>query len=544
VKLEYKWAATMVGIIGLFMAVLDNTIVNVALPAMESAFHTDRTTITWVVTGYFLSQAAVIPITGYLSDRFGTKLVFVLALSIFTIGSALCAFAPHENLLIAARVLQGLGGGALFPVVMAIGFRAFPASERGPASAVIGVPMLLAPAFGPTIGGYLTTKFDWNAIFLVNVPLGIIGVTLGLLILHGHQAEIAAGDESPETKGFDIPGLLLSITGVTALVYGINKAGEIIGPAEKQHARGWTDHEVLAFLLVGAVLLIIFVLYELRSRDPVMDMRLFGNYTFAVTNILTWVMSGVLFGSLFLIPIFFEQVQGKTPLSTGEILIPQGLMAAVGVAISGWLYNRVGPRPLIIMGLILTVVGSYGFTNLSVTTDSTVLQMWLVIRGVGLGLANIPLQTLAMSHISNRAMARASSLVNVTRQIFAAVGITVLTTYWAQQTTNHSSGVLNDFKAGPLQAAQAQCVHQFGQNMQAVQVCVSQYASQHSAAYIGTHSMTLGLNDTFFISMIGCAVCALIAFFVGRDPNVEKLKEAAARGEQLQPRATAMIAGE
>lgn len=542
-RLAYKWAATLVGVLGLFMAVLDNTIVNVALPAMQTAFHTDRSTITWVVTGYFLAQAAVIPITGYLSDRFGTRLVFLIALSLFTVGSAICSFAPNETFLIVARLVQGIGGGALFPVVFAIVYRVFTPDERGPATAVIGVPILLAPAFGPTVGGYLTTTFNWNAIFLINVPLGIIGLVLAWRILRDHKTEIALGDEVPAGKSFDIPGLVLSLVGVTSLVYGISLAGETIttgvGAAATQHARGWTDPQVAIFLIIGLVLLVIFVLLELRSNDPVMDMRLFKNYTFTIANVLTWALSAVLLGALFLLPIFFETVQGKTPLQTGLILIPQGLASAVGVAIAGRLYNVTGPRPLLIIGLVFTVIGSFGLTDLSVNTNSGSLQIWLALRGLGFGMANIPLQTLAVSTISNRAMARASSLVNVTRQIFSAVGITLLTTYLIQQTTNHVNAVKVDYtKIAP--AVQQACAKQFGGNATAIQNCVQ----QHAQGYITAHATTLGLNNTFTLTLIGSALCIILAFFAGRDPNVERLKAAARRGEKIEPQARAMVAGE
>lgn len=541
--LQYKWAATLVGVIGLFMSILDNTIVNVALPVMRTAFNTDQSTITWVVTGYFLAQAAIIPVTGYLSDRFGTKTIFLIALTVFTVGSALCAFSPDlanllgihgETALIVARVIQGLGGGALFPVVFAITFRVFPPEERGPASAAIGVPILLAPAFGPTIGGYLTQTFNWNAIFLVNVPLGILGVILGLFILRGHRAEIVAGDE-PAARGFDIPGLVLSMAGVVTLVYGINKAGDqITGANGTLQVRGWTDPQVLTFLIIGVVLLIAWVIVELRSQDPVMDVRLFKNYTFSIANILTWVLTAALFGALFFYPVFFERVQGKSPLTTGEILLPQGLTAALGVLLAGRLYNVLGPRPLIVIGLAIATVATWGFTNLNVNTDSTTLQAWLMVRGVGFGLSNIPLQTLVVSRISNQAMARASSLVNVTRQIFSAVGLTLLTTYFVQQTTSHAGQATTDFTNGPLHDATVHCAQQFGTNVPAIQQCVGQFAQANGPTYVFQHVATLGLNDTFFLSMIGVAACVGIALFLGRDQNVQRLKAARARGETVQ----------
>jgi EmrB/QacA subfamily drug resistance transporter len=535
-QLAYKWRATLVAIIGVFMAVLDLTIVNVALPVMQTAFHTDRSTITWVVTGYFLAQAAVIPITGYLADRFGSKIVYLTALALFTVGSAMCAFAPNEGLLIAFRVVQGVGGGALLPLVFALSFRLFPPEERGPASAIIGVPILLAPAFGPTIGGYLTTTFDWNSIFKVNVPIGVVGFVLALLTLRGRQAELQAGDEPPASKSFDVLGLVLSMAGFTSLVYGINTAGETTAAGT---ARGFGDHTVLAYTAIGIVLLIAFVVVELRVSDPVMDIRLFSNYTFAITNVISWSVGAFLFGALFLLPIFFENVQGHTALDTGIILIWQGLSSAVGVAIAGRLYNVFGPRPLIIAGMIAVTIGTFGITNLQIGTDPKGIQVWLILRGLGLGMANIPLQTLTLSRISNYAMARASSLVNVTRQVFSAVGITILTSYLLQQAVNHSAAASQTFQTTQLPAVQAACAQAHGQNASAIQACIQQAAK----GYVSQHALVAGLNDTFLVVTIACAAVIGIAIFVGRDPAVKRAQEAARRGEKVELRPSA-LAGE
>jgi EmrB/QacA subfamily drug resistance transporter len=538
-RLDYKWQAAIVTALGLFMAVLDNTIVSVALPQMQTAFHTDFSTITWVVSGYFLAQAAVIPVTGYLSDRVGTKLVFLTALALFTVGSGLCAIAPSETWLIGFRILQGIGGGALFPMAFAIVFRVFPPTERGPASALISVPVLLAPAFGPTIGGYLTTTFDWAAIFTVNLPVGVVALILATIILRGRASELETGEEpTPARKHFDVAGLALAIIGFTALVYGITEAS----------TKSWTDPVVLGFIIGGAAVLVAFAITELLVSDPVLDLRLFANYTFVISNVLQWVVAAFLFGSLFLLPYFFENVQGLTPLSAGEILISQGLSAAVATGIGGSLYNRVGPRILATIGLVLITVGSFGFTQLDATTTGASLQPWLIIRGLGLGFTNLPLQTLALSVVNNRAMARASSLVNVTRQVFGAVGVAVLTTYLTQHINDHVNPIKNQlaqaaqqaFSGAPLQQAQAACVSQLGATNQAgIQKCIEQAGQQFAQKYIPTlpqfqHAAAQGFNNTFLLVVIVCGVAAVLALFVGRDPAIQAAKEAKARGETVE----------
>lgn len=521
-RLDYKWQAALITALGLFMAVLDNTIVSVALPQMADSFHTDISTITWVATAYFLAQAAVIPVTGYLSDRIGTKTVFLSALAIFTIGSGLCAIAPSHTALIVFRVLQGIGGGALFPTAFAIIFRVFPPEERGPASALVGVPILLAPAFGPTIGGYLTTTFDWHAIFTINLPIGVIAFTLAAIFLRGRAADQAAMGESPAAhRGFDLLGLVLAMGGFTTLVYGITEAGP----------HGLGDRTVQIYLGVGIVLLIAFVLVELRSNDPVMDMRLFTNYTFTISNVLMWALGAFLFGSLFLLPYFFEQVQGLTPLSAGEILISQGLAAAVSTIAAGALYNRVGPRIMGSLGFVLVTAGTWGFAHMDVHTSGQSLQVYLILRGLGLGLINIPLQTLALSVVSNRAMARASSLVNVTRQVASALGVAVLTSYLTQRATAHGSDIAATFQQRPPTGIAATCISAAGVTIPTPQALLTHMDAIKACA--GNYAFTMGLNDTFMFVLIACGICAVLALIVGRDPAVQAAKAAKARGEEV-----------
>lgn len=513
-KLTYRWQATLVIALGLLMAILDNTIVSVVLPEIARAFHTDFQTITWVGTGYFLATAAVIPIVGYLSDRIGTKTIFLVTLALFTIGSGLCVIAPNEKFLIAFRVFQGIGGGAMLPVAMAMIFRMFRPTERAAAISILMVPLLLGPAFGPTLGGYLATNFSWNAIFTINLPIGVVAFILALIFLRDSKAEHEANGQEQEgvSKGFDFLGLVLSMGAFTTLVYGINQAG----------TRGWGDTLVVSFLIAGSVLLIAFIVVELRVKDPVMDVRLFRSYTFTMANILQWTTTGVLFGSLFILPLFFESVQGLSALSTGEILITQGLAMAVGLAIGGRLYNRVGPRVLAVAGLAIAAISMIGFTRMDISTTGADLQIWLILRGLGLGLVAQPLQTLAVSVVSNRQMAKASSLISSTKVVFGAVGVAVLTTFLTQRGTMYAGLIAADLQTRPLGGVAAACVQQAGQHAQALKLCVTQ------------HAVTMGLNDTFLFVLIGCAVCTVLALFLGRDPAIEAAKAARERGETVE----------
>ncbi len=513
-----KWQVAAVVATGMALSVMDNTIISVTLPQMQNAFQTNFETITWVATIYFLTQAAVIPIVGYLSDRIGSKLVFLGALALFIISSVLCALAPTKEALIAFRGLQGIGGGALIPVGIAILFRIFPPNERGKASAVAGIPILMAPALGPSLGGYLSTAFSWEAIFIINIPIGIVALVLALFILPGRvfgRDEQMSTQTAVERQRFDILGFLLSMAGFTILVYGISEAA----------SKGWSDQTVLTSLLVGAVLLIALVGVELLVSDPVMDLRLFKNYTFNIANLLMMISAAVFYGSLFLLPFFFENVQGNTSLTTGTFLIGQGVGTAVGVVISGILYNRVGPRILTALGLLILASGTYMLTQIDINTTGQELQVSLALRGLGAGFFIIHLQTLALSVVSNRAMAKASSLLGILRQVATALGVTGLTTYLAQQTTAHATDIQNALLEGQktqqLSGVAATCAQAGGptQNLEAIKACVVQ------------HATITGLTDTFWIALLLPVACVLLALILGRDPAVEAHKKAKARGE-------------
>ncbi len=489
---QYKWRAAMVVALGMFMAVLDNTIVNVALPRMQSAFHTDWQSVVWVASAYFLSSAAVIPVTGYLGDRLGSKRVWMASLAFFTASSALCALASSVGWLIAFRVVQGIGAGALFPLALAIAYREFPPAERGPAAAVVGVPLLLAPTFGPTIGGYLTTTFDWQAIFLVNVPLGVIALVLAARVLRADAPEIAA-----QGRDFDVVGLALAMAGTVALVYAIDRAG----------TRGWTDSIVTALGASGLLLLAGFTVFELRSRDPVMDVHLFRSGTFTISNVISWVVGAVGLGSLFLIPLYFENVLGRTPLDTGVLLIPMGVAAAIGIGIAGRLYNRVGPRLLTMAGVAMLAIGSIGFTAAGPQTDAWSLTPWLLLRGAGFGIAGIPIQNLALSAVSNVAMARASSLFNVTRQIWSAVGVAGLSSYLTNRAGSRAGDVILQARAGT--GAAGACVASSGGHADAVRACLARIVTAGA------------LNDAFTVVVLLSFVTILLAIFIGRDPALK-----------------------
>ncbi len=489
-----KYAIALTAALGLFMAVLDNTIVNVALTPMAKGLNASLSSIQWVITGYFLAQAAVIPVAGYFSIHFGMKRVFILCLAFFTLGSLLCGLSQSEAMLIGFRILQGLGGGALFPLASAIAFSAFPPNERAASSAVIGIPVLLAPAFGPTIGGLLTVNFGWEYIFFINVPVGAVAIFLAWRIFPADNL-----NRNIKQKPFDYVGLSLSIIGVLAIVYAFTLVGQSQPGTESQtnprgDIYGWSYWLVWALLAAGILILAAFTYYELRiSKDPVLDLNLFKTYNFTMASIVSWFSAVVVFGSLFMLPVFLEQVRipHLSALDAGLALMPQGIAAAVAVGLGGRLYNQIGVRAMVVIGSVLLIFSSWQLTQLKFDTDGVALMPWLIMRGFGFGLTAIPVQTLALASISGPALAKASSLFNVTRQIFSSIGIAVLTTLFVQQTAQH--------------ATEARAL--------APKPPIGTVIDPNSPAFVqlSAQAGTNGMNDVFVFITIGTVVLLLIA---------------------------------
>src|SRR3990172_11787640 len=331
-RLEYKWIVGIVFVFGLFMDLLDMTIVNVALPVLGRDLDVDPThgasTIQWVVTGYLLSLAVFIPVSGWLGDRFGTKRIFMLALFVFTGASFLCGLAWSIESLIAFRVLQGVGGGMLTPVGTAMLFRAFPPAERALASAVLTIPIVVAPASGPVLGGYLVEYQSWRWIFLINIPVGVVGLLVAAAFLR-EEKQAAPGR-------LDAPGLLLAGAGLACVMYALAEAG----------SRGLDDGRVALFGTAGLALLAVFTLVELRAAEPMIDVRLFCDKLFRAANTVQFMGQGGLLGALLL-----QAEMGLGPLESGLTTFPQALGVFIVAQPAGRVYRRVGPRRMMMAGM-------------------------------------------------------------------------------------------------------------------------------------------------------------------------------------------------
>jgi len=351
-RLAYKWRVLISVIFGLFMVILDSTVVNVAFPTLRSEFKVSVADSQWVISIYVMALGISTPLSAYLADRFGIKRTYVTGLALFVVGSIICGLAPNLGVLIAARALQGFGGGLALPLGTALLFSAFPVAEQGVAFGVFGIALVVAPALGPILGGALVDHGFWRWIFFINVPIGILGVTLASLWLRERTSE------HPPT--FDILGFLTSAVGFGSILYAASVASN----------DGWTSQTVLTFFAIGAVALVAFALIELFvAKQPLLNLRLFQRPVFLAATLVGWVSVLALFGAEFLLPLYLQELRGKSAFETGLILLPLAISSGIVAPFAGRLYDLVGPRALIVGGFGILLINTWQLSQITANND-------------------------------------------------------------------------------------------------------------------------------------------------------------------------------
>jgi EmrB/QacA subfamily drug resistance transporter len=410
-RISQKVAVSVVFVAAMFMSIMDATIVNVALPTIGRDFGVTPTSVDSVAIAFLVSLAVFIPASGWLGDRLGGKRVLLVAIVVFTVASALCGLASSLGELVAFRILQGVGGGMLAPVGMAMLMRAFPPAERIRASAILTVPTTLAPALGPVLGGVLVTDLSWRWVFYVNVPLGAAALAFGALFLE-HDPQARPGR-------FDLAGFLLSGLGLGLLMYGFSEGPNI----------GWHSAEVLVTIAAGVVLLAGMVVVELRTAEPMIDLRLMANRLFRSSNGVMVLASVAFLGTLYAISLYYQDGRGMSALASGLSTFPEalGVMAGAQLA-SRVLYPRFGPSRHIAMGLVGTAVSIGLLALMGPGTSLWWARLLMFTLGLSMGQVFVPVQAAAFATISPAATGRASTMFNAVRQFGGAVGVAVLTT--------------------------------------------------------------------------------------------------------------------
>ncbi|GCE29050.1 MFS transporter [Dictyobacter alpinus] len=448
-RLPYKWLVLLVVIFGSFMSILDQTVINNALPGLQRAFSTDLGSLQWVITAYILTQGVVTPTTAFFANRLGTKRFYIIALTLFTLGSALCGFAWNLPVLIVFRIIQAFGGAILFPLAITLLFSEFPPHQRGLASGFLSISALMAPALGPTLGGYIVTYASWPLIFYINVPVGIVGIIMAFVLLRERRSE--------GRMNFDLPGFVLVATGLAAVLYALSSA----------NISGWDSPTALLTLSGGLCLLALFVIVELRianrGKQPLVDLHLFANGPFLTSNIANAFISFAFFGSLILAPIYLQELRGLSAFQSGLFTLPLAFASVLTAIIGGRFIDRFDPRIVLIIGLILMGLSTWQLAQNTLTTPYPWLIVIFALRGLGLGCLLQSLTVSALSKVEPRQFAQASALSTVTRFVSTSLGIAVLATFVQSRASTHISTLAQQTK--PLSPAAFGLIRKLGLNL-------------------------------------------------------------------------------
>ncbi len=482
-------------VLGAIMSILDITVVSVALETFQRDFDATAAQVAWTMTGYTLALATVIPMTGWAADRFGTKRLYLLAVALFTAGSVLCATAGSLEQLVAYRVLQGLGGGMLMPLGMTILTRAAGPERIGRVMAVLGIPMLLGPIFGPIIGGYLIDVASWHWIFLINLPIGIVALVYAWRVLPADSVE--------PSESFDFLGMLLLSPGLALFLYGVSSIPE--------HGTVLAT-EVLVTAILGLALIVAFVPWALARRNihPLIELRLFANRNLTVAVLAMMLFAVAFFGASLLFPLYFIQVRGEDALGAGLLLAPQGIGAMVTMPIAGILADKIGPGKIVLTGIAVITVGMAMFTQIGADTSYPYILGALFVMGLGMGGTMMPIMTAALATLTEHNVARGSTLLNITQQVAASMGTALFSVILTNELKGKDSvqvaGAVAD--AGNDPGAVAGVLAKFGLAPDQLESVLAKVPGDMADSFA----------TVFIVATILVACCLIPAWFLPRKP--------------------------
>lgn len=412
-KLPKKWLVVITVLLGTFTVILNNSLLNPALPKFMEIFDADAVSVSWIMTIFMLMTGMTLPVTGYLADRFGKKQVYLTGLGLFVVMSFFGSFSWNLSSIIFFRAMQGIAGGLMMPLSMALIFDAFPKNERGFATGVWGIASMMAPTIGPTIGGFIIELGSWQWLFFMNLPTGLLCFLLGLKFL--------SSTKSDRSRRFDLIGFLTITAGIGCLLFGL---GQIAALEDLLSVPN------LSLVMIGVLLIVIFVFYELRQKEPLLKLTVFTNSTYRNSVSISSVQTMSLFSGVFLVPILIQNVYGYSPIVTGLIFLPSGLFMGICVTVAGRILDKRGAKGVVTTGLIITGLTSFLLGMLTLESSLWIIFMLMALRGIGLGLSNMPATTAGLNAISDNLVAQGSAINNVVRRISASLVIVMISIYY------------------------------------------------------------------------------------------------------------------
>jgi MFS transporter, DHA2 family, multidrug resistance protein len=499
---SYRWWVLANVMIGTFMAVLDATIVNVALPKIMGVFGISIDQVEWVVTAYMLIFAIMLPTSGWIADHFGYKRTYLLALFMFTLGSFLCSISWNENALIFFRIVQGLGAGMMMPVGMAIVTREFPVKQRGMAIGFWSIAAAASVSLGPMVGGYLVDNFAWHTIFDVNVPVGMLAIVATIIIQREYRTEKA--------RSFDLAGFLALGLFLTALLLALTNGNAA------WNTGGWTSTYILTCFALAIIGLVVFLIIEFSVAHPLIDLSLFRNYNFSLANLVLFIFGLGMFGSTFLLPLFLQNSLGYTAFQAGMLFLPTGLLQGLFSPIAGILSDRINPKIPALIGVVLMGLSFHMNHFLSLFSERGEILVSLYVRGLAMGLLFTPLSTMALKEIPRHKMAQASGMFNVIRQIGGSMGVAIFGSILTQRVLFHSAifgGAVNQY--APVFKNTVMRLQYFAQRVGGGTTAVaSQRARSLAGAHIAQQAFATSIGDDFLIASFVTLACVVVILFL------------------------------
>ncbi|SFA43604.1 drug resistance transporter, EmrB/QacA subfamily [Parageobacillus thermantarcticus] len=475
--------------LGAFVAILNQTLINVALPHMMNDFNVETSTIQWLVTGYMLINGVLIPISPFLIAKFPTKKLFLAGMAFFAIGAFICSVAPSFAVMLTGRLIQAIGAGIIMQLMMVIMLNIFPPEKRGVAMGTVGIAMMFAPAVGPTLSGWIVDHYSWRLLFYVVLPIAIIDIVLAFLWLK----DTSKTGNPP----LDWRGAIYSTIGFGGVLYGFSEAG----------SNGWVQTNVIVSIIVGVVFLILFTWRSLTVENPILNFRVFKYNVFTLSTIIGCVINMALFAAMVLLPVYLQNLRGFTPLDAGLLLLPGAIVMAIMSPISGWIFDRIGARMLAIVGLVITVVTTWEFSKLTMDTPYSHILMLYIFRMFGMSMLGMPIMTEGLNALPRHLYSHGTAMANTLRQVAASLGTAFLVTVMSNRTKFHAENYRNEMtENNPFFLDIVAQLKQVIPSDEAIAQLLYGIVQQRSAIE--------GINDAFFVAT-GLAFLALIlAFFL------------------------------
>ncbi|OPH60452.1 MFS transporter [Paenibacillus ferrarius] len=486
--------------LGAFVSILNQTLINVAIPHIMTDFNVSANVVQWLTTGYMLVNGVMIPITAFLIERYGSRFMFLTAMILFTAGAVICAVAPNFSILMAGRVVQASGAGIIMPLMMTVFLTVFPPEKRGSAMGTMGIAMIFAPAIGPTLSGWIVQTYTWRLLFYIVLPIGLIDIILAFFLM---------GNVTKMSKvKFDFWGFLCSTVGFGGLLFAFSEAG----------SAGWLSIRVLGTLSIGIISLILFVWRELTVKEPMIDLRVFTYNIFTLTTIVSSIINMAMFAAMILLPIYLQNIRGFTPLASGLLLLPGAILMGIMQPIAGMIFDRIGVRLLAIVGLIITTVTTWEFSQLTADTTYNHILLLYCLRMFGMSFMMMTIMTEGMNQLPRHLHSHGTAMSNTLRQVAGSLGTALLVTVMSSRADFHLGNKSSTFastnpyivselsRLGHGIAAMAHIPVEAGTKL----VSTLLYATSAKDSTIS------GINDAFLIATGITAVALFLSFFISR----------------------------